>query len=59
MHMEALGGFYLVLLAIAVVVVVLWICLPFAVFGVKSLLQCQNDLLVEQNDLLRQLLGRR
>lgn len=57
--MEALGGFYLVLLAIAVVVVVLWICLPFAVFGVKSLLQCQNDLLVEQNDLLRQLLGRR
>lgn len=54
--MEALAGFYLALVALAVVV--LWICLPFAVFGVKPLLQRQVELLEQQNELLKQLVSR-
>ena len=56
--MEVLGGFYLALVALALIVLVLWICLPFAVFGVKPLLQRQVDLLEEQNALLKQLASR-
>lgn len=56
--MEVLGGFYLAMVALAVIVLVLWICLPFAVFGVKPLLQRQVDLLEEQNALLKQLASR-
>lgn len=56
--MEVLGGFYLAMVALAVIVLVLWICLPFAVFGVKPLLQRQVDLLEEQNELLKQLISR-
>jgi hypothetical protein len=58
MHMEALAGFYLALVALAVVVLILWICLPFAVFGVKPLLQRQVELLEQQNELLKQMVSR-
>lgn len=56
--MEALGGVYLALVVLAVIVLVLWAFLPFAVFGVKSLQQRQIELLQEQNALLRDWISR-
>lgn len=53
--MEPYGVFLVVLAAIGLVIAILWICLPFAVFGVKPLLE---QLLAEArttNDLLRRL----
>lgn len=37
--MEALSGFYVVFMLLVLVVAVLWILMPFAVFGTKDKLQ--------------------
>ena len=56
--MEFLSGTYLVLTLVAVLVLVLWVCLPFAVFGVKPVLRRQVELLEQQNELLNALVQR-
>lgn len=44
---------FVLALALGGLVLVLWVCLPFAVFGTKPLLTRQVQLLEEQNALLR------
>jgi ABC-type spermidine/putrescine transport system permease subunit I len=43
----------------AVILVVVWIALPFAVFGIKPLLQVLIDEQRRTNDLLEQVIKRR
>lgn len=43
--MEALGGLYIVFVLFVFVVGILWICMPFAIFGTKPILR---SLLEEQ-----------
>jgi hypothetical protein len=52
--MEALGTIYLILVVLAIILVVCWVVLPFAVIGTKPLLRA---ILAEQrrmNSLLEQ-----
>lgn len=58
--MNEMAAAYLGLALLAVVVLVLWVLLPFAVFGVKPLLRemlheqrVHNQLLRERNELER------
>lgn len=50
--MEGLAGFVLLLILAGLVLLVVWIILPFAVFGVKPLLRSVLHELRRQNDLL-------
>lgn len=47
--MEAMGGLGIVLAILMVVLAILWICLPFAVFGMKKRLDRIIFLLEQQN----------
>lgn len=48
--MEGLGG---AAIAVMVLIGILWIVLPFAVFGIKSRLDETNRLLAELRDVLK------
>jgi hypothetical protein len=49
------GLLYVLLIAFAIVVLILWVLLPFAVFGVKPLLEQLLAELKTMNDLLRRI----
>ena len=53
--MGALGGFGVFLMVLALIVAVLWIFLPFAVFGIKDLAKTIIRGQQRTNDLLAQL----
>jgi hypothetical protein len=58
-HMEAFGIFGFLLVLLGVVIAVLWVFMPFAIFGQKDL---TRDLIREQqrtNDLLEKLTSQR
>ena len=58
-HMEAFGIFGVLLALLGVVIAVLWVFMPFAIFGLKDL---TRDLIREQrrtNDLLEKLTTQR
>jgi hypothetical protein len=50
--MEALGAFGVVLIIFAILLGILWIILPFAIFGIKDKLDKQIRLLQEIKDRL-------
>lgn len=55
--MEVLGSIYIVLTLVALLIAVLWILMPFAVFGIKDL---ARELIAEKrktNKLLEQLIA--
>ncbi len=54
--LEVLVTGYLLVIAFLVVLVVLWFCLSFAVFGTKARLVNITELLERQNRLLARLL---
>ncbi len=56
--MAAMGGLYLVALLFGVVIGILWIILPFAVFGTKPLLRELISEIRETNALLANMTDR-
>lgn len=56
---EGLGAIYLVLVLVGFVLAVLWICLPFAVFGIKDLARVLIEEQRKTNDLLQKLLSQK
>lgn len=57
--MEALGGLYLAFLLFLLVVAVLWILMPFAIFGTKDILRELADEQRRTNRLLAALVEQR
>ena len=54
--MGALGGFGVFLMVLALIVAVLWIFLPFAVFGIKDLAKTLIARQERTNELLTKLI---
>jgi predicted PurR-regulated permease PerM len=52
---QALGSISLILILFGVVIAVLWIMLPFAVFGIKDLAKALISEQKKTNELLRKL----
>jgi CBS domain containing-hemolysin-like protein len=54
--MEALGGLYLIIVMFLLFLAILWVLMPFAIFGTKDKL----DILIEQsketNELLKKVI---
>ncbi len=54
--MEALGAFGGVLIIFAIIIGILWIILPFAVFGIKERLDRMITLLKQNNEIMNRLI---
>lgn len=53
--MEALGAVYIIVALLTLVIAVLWILMPFAIFGTKGILSNILSEIQENNRLLREL----